>query len=286
VPRYFYDELGCALYGAICELPEYYPTRTERAIFDAHRAEIAGTIGTGGQFVDLGAGDGTKAEHWLPWLRPARYLAVDIARYAIDRTLTRLGGTFPELALGGVVCDFAAGLDLGRELDPGPVVFFYPGSSIGNFTPDEAIEFLRVLRGHCDGRPASGLLIGVDTKKDKARLDAAYDDALGVTALFNRNVLTHVNRVLGSNFDLSAYAHRGFYVESEGRIEMHLEARTRQRVSIDGAVRTFEPGERIHTENSYKYAPDEFAALLADAGFTGARRWLDPAGDFVVFWAA
>ncbi len=285
-PRYFYDALGCALYAAICELPEYYPTRTERAIFDAHRAEIASAIGAGGQFVDLGAGDGAKAQLWLPWLRPARYLAVDIARDAIERTLTRLAGSFPDLAVGGVVCDFTAGLDLDRDLGSDPVKFFYPGSSIGNFTPEQAIEFLRAVKGHCAKRSASGVLIGVDTKKDRARLDAAYDDALGVTALFNRNLLSHVNRVLGSDFDPAEFAHRGFYAEAEGRIEMHLEARTRLRVNIDGIPRVFEPGERIHTENSYKYAPDEFETLLARAGFAKAKRWQDSAGDFAVFWAA
>lgn len=285
-PKYFYDPLGCALYGAICELTEYYPTRTERAIFDAHRVDIANAIGTGAQLVDLGAGDGGKAEAWLPFLVPARYLAVDIAGNAIERTLARLASQFPAIEMRGIVTDFTAGLELGGALGAGPAVFFYPGSSIGNFTPDEAVAFLRRIERLCAGRPASGLLIGVDTKKDKARLDAAYDDALGVTALFNRNVLLHVNRVLGSDFDPAGFAHRAFYDEAAGRIEMHLEAHSRQAVTIDGETRVFAPGERIHTENSYKYAPDEFEALLACAGFATVRRWQDPAGDFAVFWAA
>ena len=284
-PKYFYDSLGSALFGAICELPEYYPTRTERAIFDANRVDIANAIGTGAQFIDLGAGDGAKAEAWLPFLVPSRYLAVDIAADALERTLARLSGRFPDVAMVGMVTDFSAGLEMSTELAEGPVTFFYPGSSIGNFTPDEAIEFLRPIETACQARPGSGLLIGVDTKKDKARLDAAYDDALGVTASFNRNVLNHVNRVLGCDFDPAAFTHRGFYAEAQGRIEMHLEARSPQAVNLDGETRVFAAGERIHTENSYKYAPDEFETLLAFAGFSTVRRWQDSRGDFAVFWA-
>ncbi len=285
-PKYFYDPLGGALYGAICELPEYYPTRTERAIFEANRVDIANAIGTGAQFVDLGAGDGSKAESWLPFLVPARYLAVDIAAGAIERTLERLAGRFPDMGMLGVVTDFTAGLELSADLDESAATFFYPGSSIGNFTPEEAIEFMRRIQAACETRPGSGLLIGVDTKKEKARLDAAYDDALGVTALFNRNVLNHVNRVLGSDFDPRAFAHRGFYAEAQGRVEMHLEARSAQAVLLDGETRVFAAGERIHTENSYKYTPDEFETLIACAGFATVRRWQDPRGDFAVFWAA
>jgi dimethylhistidine N-methyltransferase len=286
-PKYFYDGLGCALYGAICALPEYYPTRTERAIFAAHRNDIAAAIGRGRQFVDLGAGDCCKAESWLPFVAPARYVAVDVAEDAIATALARLAGEFPEIEMLGVVTDFAGGLDLHADLAPVPTTFFYPGSSIGNFTPAEARTFLQTIHAHCAARPAAadGLLVGVDTKKDKARLDAAYDDALGVTAAFNRNVLVHVNRILGSDFQPAAFAHRGFYDEAAGRIEMHLEATTTQVVGIDGIPRTFAAGERIHTENSYKYAPAEFATLVGEAGFGDVRCWQDPAGDFAVFYA-
>lgn len=284
-PKYFYDALGCALYGAICELPEYYPTRAERAVFEANRVDIANAIGTGAQFVDLGAGDGGKAQAWLPFLVPSRYLAIDIARDAIERTLSRLSSLSPEVEMLGVVTDFTTGLDLEADLESGPATFFYPGSSIGNFTPEEAIEFMRRIAALCASRPGSGLLIGVDTKKDKSRLDAAYDDALGVTALFNRNVLQHVNRVIGSDFDPARFAHRGFYAEAHGRVEMHLEALDRQAVRIGAELRVFERGERIHTESSYKYTPDEFETLIACAGFSTVRRWVEP-GDFVVFWAA
>ncbi len=174
-PKYFYDVLGCALYGAICELPEYYPTRTERSIFSQFRAEIARAIGTGTQFVDLGAGDCSKAESWLAFLAARRYIAVDIAAEQLERALARLVPEFPNVELLGVVTDFTAGLELAADLADLPTTFFYPGSSIGNFTPDEAVDFLRAIRRHC-AVPRSGLLIGVDTKKDKARLEAAYDD--------------------------------------------------------------------------------------------------------------
>jgi dimethylhistidine N-methyltransferase len=284
-PKYFYDALGCALFGAICELPEYYPTRTERAIFAARRREIALAIGPRTQFVDLGAGDCAKGAAWIEALAPARYLAVDIARVAIEPALERLAARHPDVEFAGVVTDFTRGLDLFRDLEAGPVTFFYPGSSIGNFDPASARTFLATLRRHCDGREDSGLLIGVDTRKDPRRLEAAYDDALGVTAAFNRNVLHHVNAVLGTRFDPAAFAHRARYDEPAGRIEMHLESLVRQRVAIDGRERVFAPGERIHTENSYKYAPSAFGRMLRDAGFGRVRCWQDPAGDFAVFHA-
>ncbi|MFO1314478.1 MAG: L-histidine N(alpha)-methyltransferase [Burkholderiales bacterium] len=285
-PKYFYDAVGCALYGAICELPEYYPTRTERAIFREHRDAIAQAIGRGRQFVDLGAGDCCKAEGLLPYVAPARYIAVDFAGDAIRTALAKMAPDFHEVELSGIVTDFTRGLDLEADLGAAPVAFFYPGSSIGNFTPADALAFLRAIHRHCAPRPGSGLLIGVDTKKDKARLDAAYDDAAGVTAAFNRNVLHHVNRILGSDFRPEAFAHRGFYNAEAGRIEMHLEATAPQVVRLPGATRRFAAGERIHTENSYKYAPPEFAAMLADAGFAHVRRWQDAHGDFTVFHAA
>lgn len=282
--KYFYDDLGCALYGAICALPEYYPTRTEHAIFCANRAEIAQVIGFGGQFVDLGAGDCSKGESWLPVVRARRYVAVDIAGAVIERALARLAPTLPGVEMLGVITDFTLGLDLRPDLVEMPTTFFYPGSSIGNFTPDEALLFLQAIQRHCQV-PGSGLLIGVDTIKNKARLDAAYDDSLGVTAAFNRNILNHVNRVIGSDFAASAYAHRGFYDTESRRIEMHLEAMSTQVVTLDGVPRTFAAGERIHTEDSYKYDPDDFAARLVQAGFRTVRQWQDPHGDFATFHA-
>jgi dimethylhistidine N-methyltransferase len=282
-PKYFYDELGCALFCAICELPEYYPTRTEVAIFRDYRQEIANAAGAGKQLVDLGAGDCCKAASWLPYFQPRRYLAVDIARAPINKALSGLAPEFPEIEMLGIVTDFAHGLDLHQDLQDMPVTFFYPGSSIGNFSPDEALAFLIRIRSHC-AIPGSGLLIGVDAKKDKRRLEAAYDDAVGVTAAFNRNVLAHMNRLLGSDFRPEIFAHRGLYNEAAGRIEMHLEALSDQEVTIAGRIRPFRAGERIHTENSYKYAPREFEALLRRAGFGDIQLWQDAQREFSVFY--
>ena len=283
-PKYFYDVLGAALYRAICELPEYYLTRTEREIFTRYRSEIADAIGPGTQFVDLGTADGAKAAEWLPFLAPSRYVAVDFAVEILRTTLVRLSADFPHIEMLGVVTDFTQGLDLRRELAPGPVTFFYPGSSIGNFTPDEAGAFLTEIRGHCIAA-GSGLLIGVDTRKDPARLEAAYDDALGVTAAFNRNILLHVNHVLSCDFDPAAFAHVARYDVERGRIEMYLEATREVMVHIDAMPRRFRAGERIHTENSYKYASAQFKAMLLAAGFESVRVWQDDAGDFSVYHA-
>ena len=284
-PKYFYDELGCALFGAICELAEYYPTRIEVAIFRERRVDIAQAMGTGKQLVDLGAGDCAKAASWLPCLQPRRYLAVDIAQAPINKALSALAPEFPDIEMLGVVTDFARALDLHDDLATGiPVTFFYPGSSVGNFSPHEALHFLRQVHAHCTV-PGSGLLIGVDAKKDKRVLEAAYDDAVGVTAAFNRNVLAHVNRLVGADFQPAAFAHRGLYDDAAGRIEMHLEATAAQQVTIAGRIRKFDAGERIHTENSYKYAPAEFEALLIEAGFARTTLWQDAQKWFSVFYA-
>ncbi|HTS20864.1 MAG TPA: L-histidine N(alpha)-methyltransferase [Casimicrobiaceae bacterium] len=282
-PKYFYDAVGCALFEAICELPEYYLTRTERAIFAAHRDAIAAVVGRHRQFVDLGAGDCRKGESWLAALAPRRYVAVDIAAAAIEPALGRLAAAHPEIEFTGVVTDFSRKLDLAADLDPGPVTFFYPGSSIGNFSPDEALALLTQIRRLCGRR--GGLMIGVDVPKDQGRLAAAYDDSLGVTAAFNRNVLNHVNGLIGSDFDPAAYEHVALYNAGESRVEMHLEARQEQRVIFDGRERLFAPRERIHTENSYKYAPERFSALLRRAGFADVALWQDEAGDFAVYYA-
>jgi dimethylhistidine N-methyltransferase len=283
-PKYFYDDIGCSLFEAICSLAEYYPTRTERAILTTYRDAIVATVGTGGQFVDLGAGDCAKAALLLPALHARRYVAVDIAAAAIEPALSRLTPVFPRVELMGVVTDFSRRFDLAGAIDAGPVTFFYPGSSIGNFTPDEARDLLRRVRDLCG--PESGLLIGVDTKKDSARLDAAYNDALGVTAAFNLNVLNHVNRLADGDFTPAGFAHVAFYEPIKGRVEMHLESRYLQHVRIGQRERVFVAGERIHTENSYKYDPGEFVDLLRSAGFASHRLWQDDARDFAVFYAS
>ena len=281
-PKYFYDELGCALYAAICQLDEYYPTRTERAIFQSFRGEIAEAIGLGGTFVDMGAGDCCKALSWLPYLQPARYLAVDIAGPTMETSLTNMAPEFPEIDMVGLITDFSEQLELPAELVDGRTTLFYPGSSIGNFTPANAVKFLRQMRRYA----TNGLLIGVDAKKEKAKLDAAYADALGVTAAFNLNALRHINREIGSDFVESRFKHVGQYNEALGRIEMHLESLESQQVNLDGVARSFAAGERIHSENSYKYSQAEFEAMLREAGFTNVRVWTNPDNAFWVFWAS
>lgn len=280
-PKYFYDELGCAIYAAICQLDEYYPTRTERAIFQANRSEIAQAMGKVDTFVDVGAGDCCKALSWLPFIEPARYLAVDIAAPSIATALAAMGPEFPDTEMLGLATDFSENLVIPDGLLDGRVTLFYPGSSIGNFTPKSAVRFLKQMRQYATG----GLLIGVDAKKDKARLDAAYADALGVTAAFNLNALRHINRVIGSDFDEKKWRHVGQYNEALGRIEMHLEAIESQTVLIDDVARTYQAGERIHSENSYKYDDDEFAAMLREAGFADVQVWTNSEREFWVFYA-
>lgn len=286
-PKYLYDELGCALFDAICRLDEYYPTRVERGIFERYRAEIAAAAGAAQQLVDLGAGDGRKAQGWFAPLRISRYVAVDIARSALAATLDRVAMEHPQVDSVGVITDFASELLLDGVLAPVPTVFFYPGSSIGNFAPAEAVALLR--RVHAAGRRSdrvASLLIGVDLQKDEARLNAAYDDALGVTAAFNRNVLRHVNRILGADFDPRAFVHRASYAADPGRMEMYLEAASMQTVRIGDRTRVFAAGERILTEHSWKYTVEGFTALLRAAGFDRVRCWTDHARDFAVLVAA
>jgi len=283
-PKFFYDALGSTLYNAIVLTPEYYPTRTEAAIFAHYRNDIANHIGSGRQFVDLGSGDSVKAELWFGALKPSRYVAVDISDSALHDALPRLAGNPDAPELAGLITDFSRVLDVSPVLRREPTLFFYPGSSIGNFMPDEALWFLKQIRAHCS-TPECGLLIGVDTKKDHARLDAAYDDALGITAAFNLNALRHVNTLLGTDFHVEDWQHRGFYNPAMSRIEMHLEAKRALEVRIRGQIRRFTAGERIHTENSYKYAREDFATVLQEAGFVTPRCWQDDAGDFSVFYA-
>jgi len=236
--------------------------------------------------VDLGAGDCCKAQAWLAFVNPVRYIAVDIAGGELERSLARMAPDYPEIEMLGVIADFTSGLPLEGILDERPVTFFYPGSSIGNFMPGDALRFLVAIRAHCEGRPGSGLVIGVDGKKARATLDAAYDDALGVTAAFNRNALLHLNTRFGFDFALDGFVHRGFYNAAEGRVEMHLEALHDQAVRLGGAERRFAKGERIHTENSYKYDRAQFEALLREAGFGTISSWTDAANGYFVFHAS
>lgn len=289
-PKYLYDSLGSRLFEAICELPEYYPTRTEAVIFERHGAAIASAVGEDATLIDLGAGNCAKAASLFPLLQPAQYVPVDISRDFLHEAVSRLQQRFPAIEMTALGLDFSSTFSLPDSVRAQRRVFFYPGSSIGNFAPHEAIAFLRRLRANSGGGNDSGLLIGVDLVKDSATLDAAYDDAIGVTAAFNLNMLRHVNQLIGSDFDVSQWRHRAFFNAEESRIEMHLEARTALTVSWpDGegglCERHFARGERIHTEDSYKYTPRSFADLLREAGYAVTHSWTDDAGWFAVMHA-
>jgi L-histidine Nalpha-methyltransferase len=282
-PKYFYDLLGSRLFDAITALPEYYPTRTEAAILAAQAPAIAQAVGSTRTLVDLGAGNCEKAGRLFATLKPSRYVAVDISVEFLRNALTCLQREHPQMPMLGVGLDFSQTLDLPAEVGHEPRTLFYPGSSIGNFTPDEALAFLRRAR---TASPEGNLLIGVDLVKDHATLQAAYDDALGVTAAFNLNVLPHVNAVLGSDFRIGDWQHVGLYNAEASRIEMHLQARRALTVSWPGGQRRFAAGERIHTENSYKYRVEQFEALLRSAGYAQVQCFSDAANNFAVFAAA
>lgn len=283
-PRFFYDSLGSALFAAICELPEYYPTRAERSIFARCQREIAQAVGVGSTLIDLGAGDGRKAESLFEALQPAQYVAVDVSVAYLHQAVAQLQQQHPSIQMIGLGTDFADRLELPDTVAKGRRLFFYPGSSIGNFTPGQAVRFLRQLREHLDVG-MGGLLIGVDLAKSPERLVPAYDDALGVTAAFNLNALNNINRVLESDFHLADWRHLALFNQQASRIEMHLEARRELTVRWPGGQRRFSRGERIHSENSYKYSPERFAGVLSEAGFEVRQRWLDEEGLFSVWYA-
>lgn len=282
--KFFYDELGSRLFAAITGLDEYYLTRTEAAILRTHAGEIGEAFGAKRcTLIDLGAGDCEKAAGLFRTLRPAQYAAVDISAGFLRQSLQRLRARFPELPMVGVEADFSRALSLPAEVSRSARLFFYPGSSIGNFGPDEARGFLTGLRAQLDGD--GGLLIGVDLVKDGRMLEAAYDDALGVTAAFNLNVLRNVNRIAGTDFALADWRHVALYDPGHRRIEMHLEARHAVQLRWPEGARRFTPGTRIHTENSYKYRREDFERLLGEAGFGVQGCWTDPEGWFAVMLA-
>lgn len=294
-PKFLYDALGSRLFDAITELPEYYPTRTEAAIFARHGADMARHVPPQAVLIDLGAGSCAKAARLFGPLRTAAYVAVDISVDYLREALQALQQRHPALPMLGLGLDFSATLALGgdvadwlaeRQVQRQPRVVFYPGSSIGNFSPGEALALLRQAHAACAaGGPGGGLLIGVDRVKAADVLEPAYDDALGVTAAFNRNLLLHTNRWLQADFAPGEWEHVAFFDAAQSRIEMHLQACTPQAVSWPGGGRVFAAGERLHTENSYKWEPPAFEQLLLEAGFGPATHWTDERGWFSVCWA-
>ena len=283
-PKYFYDPVGSRLFEAICELPEYPLMRTERAIIDAHVHEIAARIGPGGVLIDLGAGNCEKAERLFGWLAPTQYVAIDIAAEFLRDRLNVLAQRNPQHSILGIAQDFTQTLELPAEVADGSRVLFYPGSSIGNFTPEQASAFLRRVRYVCgnDGH----LLVGVDLVKEKRLLDIAYDDSLGVTAAFNLNVLRNVNVLLHSDFNVADWRHIAFFDPKRARVEMHVEARRDVIVRWPDGERAFAARTRIHTENSYKYTPESLRHLLTQVGFRTVQLYTGDRQGFAVALAA
>jgi dimethylhistidine N-methyltransferase len=283
-PKYFYDEAGCALFEAICELPEYYPTRTETAMMRAHAREMARCLGPDCALIEYGSGSSRKTRILIEALPPVAYLPIDIAAGQLKDSAAELAHAFPGLAIFAVCADYSRPLDLPplNGVNVRRRVIYFPGSTIGNFTRPEAAAFLENARKVAG--PGGGLLIGVDLKKDPARLRAAYDDAQGVTARFNLNLLARINRELGADFDLTAFRHHACYNSDLGRIEMHLVSGRDQKVTIRGRPIRFRSGETIHTENSYKYSVPEFQELARDAGFAPAQCWIDSERLFAVHY--
>jgi dimethylhistidine N-methyltransferase len=280
-PKYLYDEAGCALFVRITEQPEYYPTRTEIALLEAKASAMAAVLPAGAALVEFGMGTSRKARILLsaaPQL--SAYVPVDIARECLECESEALRRDFPTLNIIPVVADFARGFDLPEEIRTRPRAGFFPGSTIGNFEPHEATLFLQRV-GRILGRD-SVLFLGVDLVKSPQILNAAYNDAAGVTAAFNLNLLTRINREIGANFRLECFEHHAFYNREQHRIEMHLASLKRQKVRVDGETIDFRAGETIHTENSYKYSLDSLRALARGAGWKPRAAWTDPDNYFAV----
>ncbi|HEY9381503.1 MAG TPA: L-histidine N(alpha)-methyltransferase [Burkholderiales bacterium] len=274
-PKYFYDEAGSHLFEAICELSEYYPTRTEIALMQTRIGDIAARLGSGVQLIEFGSGASTKTRMLIEALRPTNYVPIDISESALHEACERLHLAYPALHINAVCADFTQALNLRAPIIMAGAarVVYFPGSTIGNFTRAAAHDFLRNIAAMLGSE--GKLLIGVDLKKDHAVLEAAYDDAQGVTARFNLNLLARMNRELGADFRVEQFRHRAFYDETLGRIEMHLESLVAQTVRIAGQRFDFRRGETIHTEISCKYSVSEFQDMGRAAGFLPLDVWTD-----------
>lgn len=282
-PKYFYDARGSALFEEITRLPEYYPTRTEQAILAEHGPAMARQIGPVATVVEWGAGNCAKACALCALLAPERFVALDISVDCVQAGARRLQAHCPAVQVRALAADLTAELALPPDIARAGRLVFYPGSSIGNFDPAGALDLLTRMRAALEQDGA--LLIGIDLVKPAALLEAAYNDAAGVTAAFNRNLLRHANRLIGSDFDERDWAHRAFFNAAQSRIEMHLQAQRDVLVRWPGQARSFRRGETIHTENSYKFRLDGFADLLRRAGFARMQPWQDARGWYAVVLA-
>jgi dimethylhistidine N-methyltransferase len=274
-PKYLYDRRGSELFDRICSLPEYYPTRTELKLMESHLDEVAGLVGERAAVIEFGAGSNVKVRLLLDRLRePAAYVPVDISPEFLLAQVDSLRTDYPGVHMQPVFADFTRPFELPEHpVEPLRNLVFFPGSTIGNFTRPRALEVLEVMAA--EAKPGGALLIGVDVHKDPAILYAAYNDAEGVTAQFNLNLLARLNRELDAEFDLERFGHYAHYDEHEHRIEMRLISACRQRIKVAGVPIEFLPGEYIITEYSHKYSPGEFHALAERAGFAPCRTWID-----------
>jgi L-histidine Nalpha-methyltransferase len=278
--KFFYDQEGSALFERICDLPEYYQTRTEFALLTEHAGDIAELMGEGIELIEFGAGSLAKVSLLLDELKsPRLYLPVDISGDYLKSVVAKFELNYPDLLVQPIIADFTRPFPL--PVQARRRVGFFPGSTIGNFNPPEALQFLRNAAAMLKG---GGLLVGVDLIKDPAVLHAAYNDAAGVTAAFNKNLLVRANRELGADFDLDGFAHYAPYNPIEQRIEMYLVSLRQQVVDVAGSTIGFAAGEAIHTENSYKYTVEGFARLASRAGFVPRAAWCDANGFFSLHW--
>jgi dimethylhistidine N-methyltransferase len=280
--KLLYDEVGSDLFEQISTLDEYYPTRAELRIMRMASAEMAARLGPGCLLIEYGSGSSTKTRLLLDHLeRPAGYVPIDISREQLRQSAEAISRAYPSLEVLPVVADYTGAFEIPLAGDRETRrIAYYPGSTIGNFVPDDARRFLARMAALCG--PASGLLIGVDLKKDPLMLHRAYNDALGVTAAFNLNLLTRLNRELGASFALDQFRHYAFYNAVFARVEMHLVSLIDQWVQVAGVDIHFERGESVWTESSYKYNPEDFAALAASAGWRVEQVWTDDRGLFSV----
>lgn len=281
-PKLFYDLLGSKLFDLITYLPEYYLTSLEESIFSENRDAICNTIGKNIDFIDLGAGNCMKAASFFNALEPSKYVAVDISVDFLKNILPNLQKKYPLINMLGVGMDFSSKLEFPTSMNEGRKIFFYPGSSLGNFTKNDALILLKQIHQNLNG---GGLLLGIDLWKDESILRLAYDDPLMITAAFNRNILRTVNHILGSNFDIRDFAHHVIINVQSQRVELYLEALNDVTITWPNHQRTFVKGELIHTENSHKYSLDGIQALLSEAGFGDYTVWTDPQKYYAVIYA-
>jgi dimethylhistidine N-methyltransferase len=281
-PKFLYDARGSELFERICELPEYYLTRTEISILKACGRDIARRVVPGAVLMELGSGASEKVRLLLDALRPRAYLGIDISRDFLLDSTRRLAHDYPWLAVHAACADFSQPLTLTYPPPELPRLVFFPGSSIGNFTPDEAVAFLEGL--HPLVRPGGGLLLGVDLQKDPRVIHAAYNDAQGITAAFIRNVLHRLRREYGARLDADGFSHEARYDEELGRVEINLVSRSPQSIRLAGRSFAFALGERLHVEYSYKYTVDGFQRLARLAGYQPEAVWTDPQRYFGVHY--